>query len=72
MATVAINNSTNAALLAIRLLGAFIPGILEKMEEYMRKMEDEVLRKVDKLDHVVRQRDGDVMIMQLQGSYSPF
>lgn len=72
MATVAINNSTNAALLAIRLLGAFIPGILEKMEEYMRKMEDEVLRKVDKLDHVVRQRDGDVMVMQLQGSYSPF
>lgn len=53
VATVAINNSTNAALLAIRMLGAFIPGVLEKMDDYMKKMETEVMRKVDKLDTVV-------------------
>ncbi|KAI9307301.1 phosphoribosylaminoimidazole carboxylase [Cunninghamella echinulata] len=52
VATVAINNSTNAALLAIRILGASIPGLLNKMEEYMEKMEGEVMRKVDKLDNV--------------------
>jgi phosphoribosylaminoimidazole carboxylase len=53
VATVAVNNSTNAALLAIRILGASIPGILEKMSAYMEKMENEVLTKVDKLDNVV-------------------
>lgn len=53
VATVAINNSTNAALLAIRMLGAFIPGILQKMDAYMKKMEGEVLGKVDRLNTVV-------------------
>lgn len=48
----AINNSTNAALLAIRILGASIPGILKQMEEYMEKMEGEVMTKVGKLDNV--------------------
>ncbi|KAI8877109.1 phosphoribosylaminoimidazole carboxylase [Backusella circina FSU 941] len=52
VATVAVNNSTNAALLAIRILGASIPGVLEKMSAYMEKMENEVLTKVDKLDNV--------------------
>ncbi|KAI8060133.1 phosphoribosylaminoimidazole carboxylase [Gongronella butleri] len=52
VATVAINNSTNAALLAIRIIGAFVPGVLEQMDEYMVKMEGEVMRKVDKLDQV--------------------
>ncbi|ORX55535.1 phosphoribosylaminoimidazole carboxylase [Hesseltinella vesiculosa] len=52
VATVAINNSTNAALLAIRMLGAFIPGVLKQMDEYMVKMEGEVMRKVDKLEQV--------------------
>lgn len=37
-----INNSTNAALLAIRMLGAGRPEYLEKMEAYMKKMETEV------------------------------
>ncbi|KAF7725378.1 phosphoribosylaminoimidazole carboxylase ade2 [Apophysomyces ossiformis] len=53
VATVAINNSTNAALLAIRILGASIPSVLEKMDAYMQRMEAEVMRKVDKLDKVV-------------------
>ncbi|KAI8997217.1 phosphoribosylaminoimidazole carboxylase [Pilobolus umbonatus] len=52
VATVAINNSTNAALLAIRILGASIPGVQTKMEEYMRKMEAEVMKKVEKLENV--------------------
>ncbi|KAI8089884.1 phosphoribosylaminoimidazole carboxylase [Halteromyces radiatus] len=52
VATVAINNSTNAALLAIRILGASIPGIMNQMEKYMEKMEGEVMAKVDKLDNV--------------------
>ncbi|RUS17194.1 phosphoribosylaminoimidazole carboxylase [Endogone sp. FLAS-F59071] len=52
VATVAINNSTNAALLAIRQLGAFIPGLLTKMEEYMERMEKEVLEKVKRLENV--------------------
>lgn len=51
-ATVAINNSTNAALLAIRILGASIPSIQKKMSEYMEKMEQEVYAKVDRLDNV--------------------
>ncbi|KAI7890650.1 phosphoribosylaminoimidazole carboxylase [Mucor mucedo] len=52
VATVAVNNSTNAALLAIRILGASIPGIQKQMAAYMEKMEGEVLTKVEKLDHV--------------------
>lgn len=49
VATVAINNSTNAALLAIRILGASDRGYLLAMEEYMEEMEREVLGKVERL-----------------------
>jgi len=52
VATVAINNSTNAALLAIRMIGAFVPGVLDQMDAYMKKMEGEVLGKVDRLNTV--------------------
>ncbi|CAK7203887.1 hypothetical protein SEUCBS139899_006637 [Sporothrix eucalyptigena] len=48
-ATVAINNSTNAALLAIRILGAFTPALLTKMEAYQRDMEDQVKDKAVRL-----------------------
>ncbi|EPE02866.1 phosphoribosylaminoimidazole carboxylase [Ophiostoma piceae UAMH 11346] len=48
-ATVAINNSTNAALLAIRILGAFMPELLQKMEAYQRDMEAQVTAKADRL-----------------------
>ncbi|TPX59309.1 phosphoribosylaminoimidazole carboxylase [Spizellomyces sp. 'palustris'] len=50
VATVAINNSTNAALLAVRILGSHVSGYLEKMAVYMRKQEQEVLRKVNQLE----------------------
>ncbi|KAH0601793.1 hypothetical protein MHUMG1_00672 [Metarhizium humberi] len=48
-ATVAINNSTNAALLAIRFLGAFIPELLEKMKKYQLEMEHQVKDKATTL-----------------------
>ena len=35
-ATVGINNSTNAALLAIRILGSFVPKYQEQMRRYMQ------------------------------------
>ncbi|OCF34297.1 phosphoribosylaminoimidazole carboxylase [Kwoniella heveanensis BCC8398] len=45
-ATVGINNSTNAALLAIRILGTSIPALNVATEEYSKKLEEEVLVKV--------------------------
>lgn len=52
VATVAINNSTNAALLAVRILGSSIPKYLDKMVDYQTRMNEEVLTKVDKLESV--------------------
>ncbi|KAI1304749.1 phosphoribosylaminoimidazole carboxylase [Xylaria venustula] len=44
-ATVGIGNSTNAALLAIRILGVAFPEYAEKMKAYQEKMKNEVLAK---------------------------
>ena len=52
VATVAINNSTNAALLAIRILGAADYKWLTKMSEYMNNMENEVLGKAEVLEDI--------------------
>lgn len=52
VATVAINNSTNAALLAIRILGAFDYKWLDLMSQYMINMENEVLTKAERLEDV--------------------
>ena len=52
MATVAINNGTNAGLLAVRILSTGIPALIESTEKYMKTMESEVLDKVDKLKEV--------------------
>ncbi|KAG8798805.1 phosphoribosylaminoimidazole carboxylase ade2, partial [Serendipita sp. 399] len=49
VATVAINNATNAALLATRIIGTSIPIDLTRVEEYSRGLEDEVLQKVERL-----------------------
>jgi phosphoribosylaminoimidazole carboxylase len=49
---VAINNGTNAGLLAIRIFGAGIPHLEREMENYMKEMEKEVLGKVEKLELV--------------------
>ncbi|KAJ7595074.1 phosphoribosylaminoimidazole carboxylase [Mycena floridula] len=49
VATVAINNGTNAGLLAVRILAAGIPRLIDDMDLYLKKLEGEVLVKVDKL-----------------------
>lgn len=43
VATVAIGNAKNAALLAIRILGIKYPDLAEKMRKFMEGMRDEVL-----------------------------
>jgi phosphoribosylaminoimidazole carboxylase len=45
VATVGINNSTNAALLAVRILGAENVAIRERLRVWMEGNETEVLRK---------------------------
>ena len=52
VATVAINNSTNAGLLAVRLLGAYDFTCQEKMQEFLLKQEEEVLVKAEKLENL--------------------
>lgn len=50
MATVAINNSTNAALLAVRILAGSVPRLRVELEKYAENLEDEVMAKVAKLE----------------------
>ncbi|KAF2115531.1 hypothetical protein BDV96DRAFT_599848 [Lophiotrema nucula] len=45
VATVGINNSTNAALLAVRILGAHDVDVRERLRKWMEGNEEEVLRK---------------------------
>ncbi|CAI5758633.1 unnamed protein product [Candida verbasci] len=52
VATVAINNSTNAALLAIRILGAYDSKWLDEMNQYLLNMETEVLQKAEILENI--------------------
>ncbi|KAG6843978.1 phosphoribosylaminoimidazole carboxylase ade2 [Tephrocybe sp. NHM501043] len=52
VATVAINNSTNAGLLAVRILAAGMPTLITAMDEYLKVLENEVMGKVDKLAEV--------------------
>ncbi|KAL9622836.1 MAG: hypothetical protein Q9160_002762 [Pyrenula sp. 1 TL-2023] len=51
VATVAVNNSTNAALLAVRILATSDDKIMEKMTSYMKSMEAGVLAKAAKLEN---------------------
>lgn len=50
VATVAINNATNAALLAVRILAAFMPEYKNKVDAYNASMEEEVLGKTARLE----------------------
>lgn len=52
VATVAINNSTNAALLAVRLLGIVDPKYLQKMERFLIEQEKEVMEKAKRLENI--------------------
>jgi phosphoribosylaminoimidazole carboxylase len=49
VATVAINNSTNAGLLAARIIGVKESTIRHRMSAYQEKMTDSVMQKVDNL-----------------------
>lgn len=53
VATVAINNATNAGLLAVRMLGLGDVDLRARMQQYMEDMRDDVLTKEEKL-----QKDG--------------
>ncbi|CAN1247101.1 Phosphoribosylaminoimidazole carboxylase, chloroplastic (Fragment) [Linum grandiflorum] len=50
VATVAINNATNAGLLAVRILGAGDPDLLARMSQYQEDARNEVLKKAEKLE----------------------
>lgn len=50
VATVAIGNSSNAGLLAVRMLGSCNPRLQRQMEVYMLKQEAEVLDKAGRLE----------------------
>jgi len=49
VATVAIDNSTNAGLLAVQILGAAEPELRQKMTEYKQSLEQKVLDKAARL-----------------------
>ena len=50
VATVAIDNATNAALLAIRILASSTPSLMKKLLAYQDCLRDSVMQKVAKLD----------------------
>ncbi|XVF31058.1 hypothetical protein REPUB_Repub16aG0112700 [Reevesia pubescens] len=50
VATVAVNNATNAGLLAVRVLGVGDADILSRMSQYQEDTRDDVLRKAEKLE----------------------
>ncbi|KAF8056596.1 phosphoribosylaminoimidazole carboxylase [Lyophyllum atratum] len=52
VATVAINNSTNAGLLAVRILAAGSPRLIAAMDDYLSGLEKEVMGKVKTLEEV--------------------
>ncbi|RXG48005.1 hypothetical protein VDGE_04435 [Verticillium dahliae] len=52
VATVGINNSTNAALLAVKILGAGDEGYRQAMADYMKGLSDEVEAKAEKLQSI--------------------
>ncbi|KAI5862598.1 Phosphoribosylaminoimidazole carboxylase [Durotheca rogersii] len=55
-ATVGIGNSTNAALLAVRILGGAYPEYAERMRRYQERMKTEVLSKDERIQAVGWQR----------------
>ncbi len=52
VATVAINGAKNAGLLAAQILAAFDASLSEKVESYKKKLEQSVINKADKLEHI--------------------
>jgi 5-(carboxyamino)imidazole ribonucleotide mutase len=56
VATVGINNAKNAGLLAIAILGASNPQLLDKIQQYRDSLAEIVLEKQANLDQVGYQR----------------
>lgn len=52
VATVGIGNSTNAALLAVRILGTSVPAWQRETEAYAKALEEEVLNKAEVLEEM--------------------
>jgi phosphoribosylaminoimidazole carboxylase len=50
VATVAINNAANAGLLAVRLLGAFMPYYYSEMGKFLKTQEANVLEKANRME----------------------
>ncbi|XP_027366407.1 phosphoribosylaminoimidazole carboxylase, chloroplastic-like isoform X3 [Abrus precatorius] len=50
VATVAVNNATNAGLLAVRMLGVADDNLLSRMSQYQENQREDVLRKGNKLE----------------------
>lgn len=50
VATVAINNSKNAGLLAVRMLALSEPNLANALLSYQEKMKEEVLKKAEKVE----------------------
>lgn len=50
VATVAINNATNAGLLAVRMLGVADPDLLSRMSQFQEDTKKNVLNKAEKLE----------------------
>ncbi|MFN3328758.1 MAG: 5-(carboxyamino)imidazole ribonucleotide mutase [Fervidobacterium pennivorans] len=52
VATVAVNNAQNAAILAVQILAVKYPELLEKLKEFKKNMGDEVTIKSEKLQNL--------------------
>ena len=52
VATVGVGNAKNAGLLAVQILAAQQPALLEKVRAYRKKLSESVLQKQDRLDLV--------------------
>jgi len=52
VATMAVNGAKNAGILAAKILGVSEPAVYEKVEGYMKSLEDMVLGKAEKLGEV--------------------
>lgn len=52
VATVAINNAENAALLALSIIGTHNPDVSQKLKEYRKSLKEMVEKKAEKLESV--------------------
>jgi phosphoribosylaminoimidazole carboxylase len=52
VATVAIQNATNAGLLAVRILGLSSPELVDKMLDYQKGLKEMVLEKAERLEQL--------------------